>query len=336
MRQFILKYITMKHISIILPVGHTSLVNIEGTYQIFSMVNDLMEATGKVKLFTISLVGLSKEVSQTTGLFTVNSQKLLNEVKKTDMIFIPAIHGNPADAIKNNQEFIPWIVNNYNKGAEVVSFCIGAFFLAATGLLNGKNATTHWMFSDLFRTMYPDVNLLDDKIMTEHDRVYTSGGAYSYLNLIIYIVEKYAGREVALQTAKTFMIDIDKGSQAQFIMFKGQKEHSDNEIKKAQNYIEQNFDKRITVTELAEKFALSKRNLERRFKKATSNTVSEYIQRVKVEAAKKQLENSSGQVSEVMYNVGYNDTKAFRTVFKKVTGLSPAQYKMKYNRAAIV
>ncbi|HKZ66383.1 MAG TPA: helix-turn-helix domain-containing protein, partial [Chitinophagaceae bacterium] len=163
--------------------------------------------------------------------------------------------------------------------------------------------------------------------------IYSSGGAFSYLNLILYLIEKYTGRDTAVLSAKVFAIEIDRDSQSPFIIFQGQKEHEDEPIKKAQVFIEKNFQDKITVDQLASMFALGRRNLERRFKKATSNTVVEYIQRVKIEAAKMNLEKLRENVNEVMYNVGYTDPKAFRTTFKRITGLSPIEYRNKYNRA---
>ena len=322
----------MKHVSILVPLGHTSLVNIEGTHQIFTGVNDLLIARGKVPLFKVQLVGLSMETRQSTGFFTVNPDVLVKEVNKTDLIIIPAMHGDQRMALERNGEFIPWIIKQYRGGAEVVSFCIGAYFLAGTGLLKGKQCATHWLHANDFRNMFPEVNLVDDKIMTEEDGIYTSGGAYSYLNLLLYLIEKYVGREIAIMTSKTFMIDIDKHSQSPFIMFMGQKSHDDETVKKVQEFIELHFQDKITVDQLASLFAVGRRSLERRFKKATCNTVTEYIQRVKIEAAKKDLENSRKNVNEVMYDVGYSDTKAFRTVFKKITNLSPIEYKNKYNK----
>ena len=191
-------------------------------------------------------------------------------------------------------------------------------------------------FVNEFRSMFPEAEVVDDKIMTESNGIYTSGGAYSYLNLLIYLIEKYAGREIAILISKAFMIDIDRVSQSPFIIFQGQKEHDDEPVKKAQEFIEKNFQDKITVEQLASMYALSRRNLERRFKKATCNTVTEYIQRVKIEAAKKNFETSRKNINEVMYDVGYMDTKAFRTTFKKITGLSPIQYRNKYNRELAV
>jgi transcriptional regulator GlxA family with amidase domain len=325
----------MKHVSILIPRGHTSLVNIEGTHQIFSEVNNLRVARGNTPLFKIQLVGISKETSQPSGLFTIKPDVLIQDVKKTDLIIIPAIHGAHEKAVENNKAFIPWIVQQYAQGAEIASFCIGTFFLAETGLLDGKTCATHWRFVNEFKNMFPKANLVDDKIMTEHDGIYTSGGAYSYLNLLLYLIEKYAGREIAILISKAFMIDIDRHSQSPFIIFEGQKAHQDEPVKKAQEFIESNFQEKITVDQLSSMLALGRRSLERRFKSATCNTVTEYIQRVKIEAAKKNLESGRKNINEVMYDVGYNDTKAFRTTFKKITGLSPIEYRNKYNREAV-
>ncbi|MEX0968747.1 MAG: helix-turn-helix domain-containing protein [Bacteroidia bacterium] len=325
----------MKHISILIPNGHTSLVNIEGTHQIFSHVNEFMSHAGNAPLFKVQLVGLAREARQSTGLFTVNPDVLFDEVRKTNLIIIPAIHGDKQKAIEDNRAFIPWIIEQYKKGAEVASFCIGAFFLASTGLVNGRQCATHWAEANTFRMMFPEVNLVDDRIMTEEDGIYTSGGAYSYLNLLLYLIEKHAGREIAILIAKSFMIDIDRHSQSPFIIFQGQKAHEDEEVKKAQEFIEKNYQDKITVDRLTEILALGRRSLERRFKKATSNTLSEYIQRVKMEAAKKEFESSRKNINEIMYEVGYSDPKAFRTVFRKITGLSPLEYRNKYNKESV-
>jgi transcriptional regulator GlxA family with amidase domain len=325
----------MKHISILVPLGHTSLTNIEGTQQIFSEVNTVRAGMGMEPLFTIQLVGLSAETSQRNGLYTVSPDCLIQDVKKTNLVIIPALMGDVQKALELNKAFIPWIIQRYHEGAELASFCIGTFFLAGTGLLNGRQCATHWRFVNEFRSMFPEANLVDDKIMTEDNGIYTSGGAYSYLNLVLYLVEKYAGRDMAIIIAKAFMIDIDRFSQSPFIMFQGQKAHDDEPVKKAQEFIERNFQDKITVDQLASMFALGRRNLERRFKKATSNTVVEYIQRVKMEAAKKDLENCRKNINEVMYDVGYSDNKAFRATFKKITGLSPVQYRNKYNRLVV-
>lgn len=324
----------MKHVSILVPLGHSSLPNIDGTHQILTEANNFSARMGRPLAFKIQLVGLIPEQSQRNGLYTVNPECLIEDIRKTDLVIIPAMHGDQKEAIERNRAFMPWVIDQYKSGAELACYCVGSFFLAATGLLDGKKCATHWAMANEFRAMFPNVELVDDKIMVETDGIYSSGGAYSFLNLLIYLIERYAGRELAVMTAKTFMIDIDRTSQSPFIIFQGQKAHEDEPVKKAQEFIEQNFQEKITVDQLASIFALGRRNLERRFKKATANTVVEYIQRVKIEAAKKSLEATRKNINEVMYDVGYSDTKAFRSTFKKITGLSPVDYRNKYNKEA--
>ncbi len=324
----------MKHISIIVTKG-AILGNIEGPRQVFAEVNNLLASTNKPPLFEIKLVGLSNESKLNDGLYTI-STSLLSDIEKTDLIIIPAMYGDLRKAIELNKDFIPWILNQYKQGAEIASLCLGAFLLASTGLLKGRKCATHWLAANAFRKMFPDINLVEDKIITDEQGIYSSGGAYSSLNLILYLVEKFAGRQAAVYCSKAFQIDIQRDSQSPFIIFTGQKEHDDDSIKKAQEFIESNFHEKVTVDQIASMVALSRRNLERRFKKATSNTVSEYIQRVKIEAAKMSLESSRENVNEVMYNVGYQDPKAFRITFKRITGLSPIQYRKKYNRELAV
>lgn len=325
----------MKHVSILVPRGHTSLSNIEGTQQVLSEVNNFQEYRGEDPVFNIQLVGLEKDTSQRNGTYTVNPDVLITDIAKTDLIIIPALHGDQKIGMEHNRELIPWIIEQYRGGAEIAAFCIGSFFLASTGLMSGKRCATHWRFANEFRQMFPDVDLVDNKIITEEDGIYTSGGAYSYLNLLLYMIEKYTDRDTAIFISKAFMIDIDRHSQSPFIIFQGQKTHEDEAVKNAQEFIEKNFQERITVDQLASAFAMGRRSLERRFKKATSNTVSEYIQRVKIEAAKKSFETSRKNINEVMYDVGYADVKAFRTIFRKVTGLSPMEYRNKYNKEAV-
>lgn len=325
----------MKHVSILIPQGQFSLVNIEGSLQILSWVNEYLEQTGKNALFRIQLVGLSMVTTQSNGLFTINPDVLITDVDRTDLVILPAIFGDLEENLEQNAALLPWLVKQYKQGAELVSLCIGSFFLASTGLLDGRQCATHWNFANQFRKLFPKAILMDDKIITEADGIYTSGGAYSFTNLIIYLVEKYGGRELSIVTAKTFMIDIDRNSQSPFIMFAGQKGHKDDTVLKAQEFIEMNFSERLTVDDLSSNFSIGRRTFERRFKKATANTIIEYIQRVKVEAAKKQLETGRKTVNEVMYDVGYNDIKAFRDVFKKVTGMSPLDYRNKYNKELV-
>ena len=321
----------MKNISILVP--ETAVVEaVADPRYMFTAVNEFLKSQGQSPLFNVQFVGLTKEVKLADGLFSIHTDTILKNALKPDLIIIPAVSGNLENAIKLNRDFLPWIVMQYKNGCEVASLCLGAFILASTGLLIGKNCSTHWLFANEFRTMFPDVNLVDNKIVTEQNGLYSSGGANSYWNLLLHLVEKYTNRELAILASKFFVLDIDRKTQSPFIMFKGQKIHEDEEIIKAQEFIENNFSEKITVDELCTQLAIGRRTFERRFKKATHNTVVEYIQRVKIEAAKKNLETGRKTVNEVMYDVGYTDTKAFREVFRKITGMSPVDYRNKYNK----
>ncbi len=322
----------MKHISILIPQGDCSLVNIEGSHQIFNEVNSVLARAGKAPMFKVQLVGLRKETSMKKGLFTIHPDVLIHDLDRTDLVIIPAIYGDKNQILENNQEFLPWLIRQYKGGAAIASLCIGVFLLAGTGLLKGRKCATHWVEADNFRKMFPDVDLVPDKIITDEQGIYTSGGAYSGLNLLLYLVEKFAGREMAIVCSKLFEIEIERNAQSQFMIFTPQKQHEDEVIKKAQEYIEKNYEEKITVDDLASMLSISRRNLERRFKKVTYNSIVEYMQRVRIEAAKQTLERARENVNEAMYKAGYTDIKAFRTTFKKLTGLSPLEYRNKYNR----
>jgi transcriptional regulator GlxA family with amidase domain len=325
----------MKTVTILVPESAV-LQGVADPRYLFTAVNEFLKSAGKPPLFNVQLVGLSKEVMFNGGTFSIHTDLLLDEAKKSDLVIVPPLSGDLAAAIKLNEAFIPWIIEQHQRGAEVASLCLGAFLLASTGLLNGKKCSTHWLFANQFRNMFPEVDLVDEKVITEEKNVYSSGGANSYWNLLLYLVEKYTNREMAILASKYFVIDMGRNDQSPFIIFKGQKDHEDQVVKDAQEYIENNFQNKISVDELSEKFSVVRRTFERRFKKSTHNTVVEYIQRVKIEAAKKSFETTRKTIYEVMYDVGYTDIKAFRDVFKRITGMPPVDYRNKYNKNAIM
>jgi transcriptional regulator GlxA family with amidase domain len=282
------------------------------------------------------LAGISKNVEFYDGLFTVKPHTNISSIKKTNLIIIPSLNHNYNEAVKRNRPLINWIEHQYRNGAEIASICTGAFMLASSGLLDGRTCSTHWLAADTFRNMFPEVNLQAYKLITDENGIYTNGGAYSFLNLMIYLVEKYYDRQTAIFCSKVFQIEIDRQSQSPFTIFTGQKLHGDEMVKKVQAYIESQLHEKISIETLSSRFAVSRRNFDRRFIKATGNTPVEYAQRVKIESAKKAFETSRKTINEVMYEVGYSDVKAFREVFRKITGMSPLEYRNKYNKEAVV
>lgn len=326
----------MKHLTIIVPNGQNNLSSIVGPYKIFTRANEYWEKSGREKLFKIELAGISKEVEFYNGLFTVKPHTNVANITKTDLIIIPSLNHNYQNAVGGNKSLIDWIEKQYSEGAEIASICTGAFLLASSGLLDGKSCSTHWAAADNFRSMFPKVNLQTDELITDEKGIYTNGGAYSFLNLMIYLVEKYYNRQTAIFCSKVFQIEMDRQSQSEFTIFTGQKQHGDEIVKEAQAYIESKVNEKISIEHLSSMFAASRRNFDRRFIKATGNTPFEYSQRVKIESAKKAFETSRKSINEVMYQVGYSDEKAFREVFRKITGLSPLEYRNKYNKEAAV
>lgn len=321
----------MKNVVILVPESSV-LQSIADPQYCFEATNEFLLAAGKKPLFRVILAGKKRSVKLNEHRYTVHTDSLISEIKKADIIFIPALSGDLQKAISINKSLITWIKEQHTRGAEIASLCLGAFLLAETGLLNNGKCSTHWGFTHEFRSRFPEVELVDGGIITESNGIYSSGGANSYWNLLLHLVEKHTNREMSIMIAKYFAIDIDRDNQAAFSMFQGQKTHPDKEILKAQQMIEKSIHQRISVDEIASRLAIGRRSLERRFKSATGNSVLEYTQRVKMEAAKRSFETSMKTIQEVMYATGYSDLKAFRTIFRKITGLTPVAYRNKYQK----
>ncbi|OOQ60885.1 GlxA family transcriptional regulator [Mucilaginibacter pedocola] len=321
----------MKQVVIVVPKEFANLPSVTGAFHILMRANGYWQKQHAHPLMEVRIAGLGGELKLDGGLFSIHPVDLTS-IHKCDLIIIPSVSHEYTAVLKRNAELIDWIKEQYKAGAEVASICTGAFLLAATGLLDGKSCSTHWNAEADFRRLFPNVNLQTDKLLTADNGIYTNGGAYSFLNLMLFLVEKYFDRDTAIFCSKTFQIDYDRDSQSPFQIFQKQKSHGDELIGRAQTYIEENLAEKISFEGLASKLAISRRNFDRRFIKATGNTPVEYLQRVKVEAAKSTLEKGRKSIFEVMNEVGYSDDKAFREVFKKITGLSPLDYKARFNR----
>jgi len=321
----------MKEVVIIIP--HRALLSsIEDARNFFQVVNEYFRKRGRQPMFNVSLVGLTKQVLIEKGRYSLVADRTIAEKYSPDLIIIPSLSGDMITPMSLNINFNPWLINMYKQGAEVASLCLGAFILASTGLLKNYSCSTHWLYANEFRAFFPGVQLNPDEIITDHNGIYTSGGSTLYWNLLLHLIEKYTDKETAIWVAKYFALDISRNSQAPFAIFNGQKEHTDQEVLNTQEYIEANYKQKLAVEGLAGRVFLGRRTFERRFRNATGNTILEYVQRVKIEVAKKSLETGRKSISEVMYDVGYTNINAFRKVFRMYTGMSPQEYKEKYTR----
>lgn len=320
----------MKTVSILL-LNQLNIAGLENARQGFLESNNYRQMIGESPVFNVELVGDRNEVLLDNGLYAVRPQRSIYDKKQSDLIVIPPIKGDKIqETIQENLAFLPWIVEQYHKGAEIVSLCLGAFILGASGLIDNRTCVTHWRAAEQFKRHFPKTHLLTDKIMTHEERIYTGGGAFSSANLILYLIEKMVDRETAVYCSKHFQIDMGRNSQSPFIIFSGQKKHGDEAVLKAQEIIEKDYQNGTTIDELANELFVSRRTLERRFRKATGNSLTEYTQRVRLEVAKRSFETGTPAVKEVMYQVGYSDAKSFRNLFKKHVGISPFEYRARY------
>jgi transcriptional regulator GlxA family with amidase domain len=299
---------------------------------VFSMVNEFLRQRGIDPLFSVHLVGLTRDVTLSNGQFQLHPGMILTEAGFPDLVVIPSMTGDMMTATFLNKDFAAWIAAQYKRGAAVASLCTGAFLLAHSGILKGRQCTTHWAYANEFRHHYPSVTLLDERMITDQHGIYSSGGGNAYWNLLLHLVEKYTDRAMAIRTAKYFVIELGREAQSPFIIFQGLKDHDDELVRMAQETIELQHRDKLTVDQLADVCHLSRRTFERRFKKATRHSVFEYIQRVRVEAARQKLEMGRSPVQDIMYEVGYSDIQTFREVFKDITGMTPLDYRNKYNK----
>lgn len=319
----------MKHVSVLL-LDSATVNSIDATRQLLNRVNDLLIYHRRKPHFNVQLVGLKPRVKLSGGLYTIRCDKVINEVTATDLIILPLVCGDIDVILRKNSAFSSWVVQHYKGGAEVASLCIASYILASYGLLDNKDCAIHWASKHDFHARFPKVRVLNSRIITDQDGIYTSGGTFTYLNLILYLIEKFVDREMSVLVSKMFEIEIERDTQAPYAIFTGQKNHGDEQVRKAQEFIEQNYSEKLTVNLLADKYAVGRRSFERRFRKATDNSVIEYIQRVRIEGVKKGVETGRKTIAELLHEVGYNDEKAFRDLFRKVTSLTPLQYIAKY------
>lgn len=327
----------MKQVIILVPECDVNLSSITGPLEVLKGANAYWQQMGNRSLVEVSIAGISSERTVSDGYLTLHPTDVYR-FAKADLIIIPSLSADKGydHLVKSNTELTSWMKDQYKRGAEIASICTGAFLLAATGLLDGKTCSTHWNAENEFRRMFPDIDLHIDKLITARQGIYTNGGAYSFLNLILFLVEKYFDRQTAIFCSKVFQIDLDRTSQSPFFIFEPQKNHGDEMIDKAQAYLEKNLAEKISFEQLASQLAISRRNFDRRFIKATGNTPVEYLQRLKVEVAKDALEKGRKSIFEIMMDVGYSDDKAFREVFRRVTGLSPVDYRARFNQESVL
>ncbi len=319
----------MKQIGVLLSTNY-KLLSIAAILEVFETVNQYHVIEGKDKPFQLHLLVNEKTFIEQNEAFGYPLQSL-KDAPQMDLLLIPAFTStNMPETLKANQACIPYIIKQYNDGASIGTVCTGAFLLGASGLLNGRIATTHVDASHGFANAFPEVKLRSDKTVTQDGRLYTSGGATSSFHLLLHLIDEFCGKEMSIKVAKFFAIDLDRDNQSYFSTFQPSRDHHDELVASAQQKIENNYHDTATIEELIKDIPSSRRNIVRRFKQITGITPIEYLQQTRIAAAKKLLEQTGQQMTEIIFNSGYSDPKAFRKVFKKSVGMTPSQYREKF------
>jgi transcriptional regulator GlxA family with amidase domain len=321
----------MKQIGLLIPYQY-KLLSVAAIIDVLETVNKFYEKSGQPAPFNITLLHDSPVLKDSPDINFGYPKQLIRKNSSFDLLLIPAFTTEDMNnTIKENGAYIPWLQNQFGTGTQIASFCTGAFLLAATGLLDGKTATTHVDACKIFSFLFPAVNLRADKTVTQDGRLLTSGGATSTFHLLLHIVKTYCGNEIAVKTAKIFAIDMGRDNQSYFSTFRPSRNHNDELVASAQEKIETSYHNTGTIEEMIRDIPASRRNIVRRFKQVTGITPIEYLQHTRIEAAKKMLEQTGHQMIEVIQRSGYNDPKSFRKVFRKTVGMTPSEYRDKFH-----
>jgi transcriptional regulator GlxA family with amidase domain len=254
----------------------------------------------------------------------------LKDIGRTDLIFVPTTGVSVDDVLERNAAIVPWLKRRSKHGVAIASVCSGVGLVAAAGLLDGKRATTHWGLAERFREKYPRVKWMPELMVTEDRGFYCGGGVNASLDLAIYLVERFCGHEVAMQTSKALLIEMPRAWQAGFAIVPLKTDHEDDVISKAQDWIHKNFAKTFALDDPAKRVGMSVRNFVRRFKQATGDSPLIYLQKLRVAAAKRMLESNHRSMQEISFAVGYQDVAFFRSLFQRHTGISPSQYRERF------
>ena len=257
-------------------------------------------------------------------------QMAIDEVAQADIIIVPASGWDIRERIARESALLPWLRKWHDRGAYIAGICTGVAFLAEAGLLDGRQATTHWGVAHILRQHYPKVHWRTEQFVTEDGRLLCSGGVYASIDLSLYLVEKFCGHEVALQCAKSLLVSMPRGRQSGYAVLPLSRPHSDDKIRGAEDYLRRHFESDISIDDLAARSGMSPRNFIRRFKAATGSLPGAYIQMLRVSAAKDLLEQGAMSIQTVSEKTGYVDVAFFRGLFKRHTGMTPAEYRRRF------
>jgi transcriptional regulator GlxA family with amidase domain len=322
----------MKEITILLLDQMFSSTAI-GPMEVFRHAGSLWNILTGAKLapgFRVTTASADGRPVRCDGDIRIEPNVALKSIGKTDLIFVPTTGLSVDDVVERNAPIVPWLKRRSGLGVAIASVCSGVGLVAAAGLLDGKRATTHWGLAERFREKYPKVKWMPELMVTEDRGFYCGGGVNASLDLSIYLVERFCGHEIAVQTAKALLIETPRTWQSGFAIVPLKTDHSDDAIASAQEWMHKNFVKTFSLEEPARRVGMSLRNFVRRFKQATGDSPLIYLQKLRVAAAKRMLESNHKSMQEISDAVGYQDAAFFRALFQRHTGVSPSAYRDRF------
>ncbi len=291
---------------------------------------NILTGTKQNPRFRVTTASADGRAVPCDGPIHIKPKCALKDIRKTDLIFIPTTGLGIQDVVERNASVVPWLHRWHKRGAAIASVCSGVGLVAETGMLDGKRATTHWGLADKFRQMYPKVKWMPELMVTEDHGFYCGGGVHAALDLSLYLVEKFCGHDIALQTAKALLLETPRAWQSGFAIVPLKTEHNDDAISTAQEWLHENFQRPFPVDAPAKRVGMSLRNFVRRFKHATGDSPLIYLQKLRIAAARRLLENNHRSMQEISDSVGYHDVAFFRALFQRHTGVSPSVYREKF------
>jgi len=310
---------------------HCTASMILGVVDILSFANMHHKANTGKTLFDIEIISETGKQVNSFSHFPIQANRSIKTTRRYDLIYVPGFVGEVETVLNNEKKIIHWLHRQYKNGSILTAACNGNFLLAETGLLKGKKATTHWSLVEIFRKRYSDISLQPEKIIVESGDIISAAGVTAYFNLALLLIEKYGSKNLAITSAKVFLIDSGRKIQTPYQMYQVSKNHGDEEIVSVQDWLEKNFNEQISLDKMMNVCNLGKKTLMRRFKKATGDTPLIYLQKLRIENAKRLLESKKDSFNEITWKVGYNDTSSFHKVFKSETGLTPIEYRSKFS-----
>jgi transcriptional regulator GlxA family with amidase domain len=307
---------------------------ITGFLDLFSLAGvtwNRIHNTPSQRLFDIKLASQDGEPVRCLNNLLIQPDCAISDIRQTDIIFIPPIGGNIERTIAQQVKTVQWLQEKHEAGSQIASSCTGTFLLAETRLLEGKQATTHWGYIDQFSERYPTIQLKPEQLITNELSLLCAGGGSAWLDLSLLLIEQHYGHDIAVQTAKTLVIERKQHSQTPYFTNHGQKYHKDAEILDIQQWLEEHFADKINIEQLGSRYGMSSRTFKRRFKLATGDTPLSYLQSLRIEIAKKMLESGRLPVELITQQVGYSDSSSFMKLFKRKTGISPQAYRQAFS-----